>query len=178
MKALRKIVPSILIGLVLVMAAGWNVLPNDDTLAQGPMHFAKNVYIGNNGNGALFLNNTQVTATADNLNSGLASSTANIVSNSTLKVYGSNLVLVTGGTISLPSASIASTALPAAIANSTLVSNPVLKVYGSNIEVVANGSLTVGGSAGLSLAVTNSSTMSTNVMTFVNGVLVTCTRNP
>jgi hypothetical protein len=44
---------------------------------------------------------TEVTATAANLNSGVASSTANLISNATLKVYGSNIVTVSGGAATL-----------------------------------------------------------------------------
>jgi len=59
----------------------------------------------------LTIDGTAVTATAANLNSGVASSTASLVSNAVLKVYGSNLVIVTGGTVSVPASSIGSAAL-------------------------------------------------------------------
>ncbi len=59
----------------------------------------------------LTIDGTAVTASAANLNAGVASSTASLVSNAVLKVYGSNLVIVAGGTISVPAASIGSAAL-------------------------------------------------------------------
>jgi hypothetical protein len=47
------------------------------------------------------INGTKVTATAADLNAGLASSTASSVSNVNLKVFGSNITAVAGGTATL-----------------------------------------------------------------------------
>ena len=106
-----------------------------------PVVFKSDVDFDNNA--VWKIGGVKVTATAANLNAGLASSTASLVSNAVLKVYGSNLVIKAGGTVTLPDASVASAALPATIANSTLVSNAVLKVYGSNLAIGAGGTGTV-----------------------------------
>ncbi len=129
----------------------------------------------------LKIKGVQVTATAANINAGVASSTASLVSNAVLKVYGSNLVIVTGGTVTLPDASIASAALPASIAASTVVSNATLKVYGSNLVVKAGGTVTVpAGSISeasiASLGLTTNidvliSGSTTNRLVFTNGLL-------
>jgi len=89
--------------------------------------------------GAWQIGGVPITITAANLNSGIASGTGTLVSNVNLKVYASNVVVTTA--ITLPSAAIASTALPATIANSTLMSNSVLKVYGSNLVVGTGGTV-------------------------------------
>ncbi len=62
------------------------------------------------------INGTKVTATAAQLNSGLSSATSSLVSNDVLKVYGSNLVIKSGGTVTLPAASVDAAALTANIA--------------------------------------------------------------
>jgi hypothetical protein len=48
------------------------------------------------------IDGTRVTATAADLNSGVASSSSTLVSNPVLKVYGSNFVVKTGGTLTIP----------------------------------------------------------------------------
>ena len=88
-----------------------------------------------------------MTATAAQLNlaggGSAATLTPTLVSNATLKVYGSNLVIKAGGTVDLPAASVASTALAASITDSTLFSNNTAKVYASNLVVKAGGTVTV-----------------------------------
>jgi hypothetical protein len=126
------------------LCSAWNTLPNDDTFIPGPATFGKDVRVTD---GSLYLSGTQVTANATTINAAGGGTTATLaptlISNATLKVYGSNLVVVTGGTITLPSASIASAALPATIADSTIVSNATLKVYAQTIVVPAGGTLTL-----------------------------------
>jgi hypothetical protein len=101
----------------------------------------------------LYFNGTLITATADNLNSGVASSAATLISNATLKVYGSNVQIVAGGTLTvgaggtltLPAGSVGSDDIAAGtMANAMTISNATTKLYGSNVEVVAGGTLTVG----------------------------------
>jgi len=98
-------------------------------------------------NGAWKIDGTEVTVTAAQLNSAGAGSastlTPTLISNATLKVYGSNLEGKAGGTVTLPAASIAAAALPASITASTLLSNDTLKVYGSNIEVKTGGTVSL-----------------------------------
>jgi len=75
------------------------------------------------------INGTKVTATAAQLNSGLATATSSLVSNDVLKVYGSNLVIKAGGTVTVPAGSISE----ASIASLGLT---------TNINVIVQGSLT------------------------------------
>lgn len=107
---------------------------------------------------------------------GATVTSATLVSNANLKVYGSNLVLVTGGTVTLPSASIASAALPATIANSTTVSNQNMLIHGSNLVLVSGGTITLPSasiaSAALPATIANSTTVS-NENLFVYGSNVT-----
>jgi hypothetical protein len=129
---------------LVVLCSAWNTLPNDDTFIPGPATFAKDVRVTD---GSLYLSGTQVTANATTLNAAGGGTTATLaptlISNATLKVYGSNLVVVTGGTVTLPSASIASSALPTTLSDATLISNATLKVYGSNLVVVTGGTVTL-----------------------------------
>jgi hypothetical protein len=143
-KFLAVVVAGAAVCSLVVLCSAWNTLPNDDTFIPGPATFGKDVRVTD---GSLYLSGTQVTANAATLNAAGGGTTATLtptlISNATLKVYGSNLVVVTGGTVTLPSASLASTALPATIANSTLISNATLKVYGQTLEVVSGGTVTL-----------------------------------
>ena len=118
-----------------------------------PVVFKSDVDFDNNA--VWKIGGVKVTATAADLNAGLASSTASLVSNAVLKVYGSNLVIKAGGTVTSPDASVASAALPATIANSTVVSNATLTVYGSNLVMKAGGSVTLIGKAVSLITLTN-----------------------
>jgi len=75
------------------------------------------------------INGTKVTATAAQLNSGLATATSSLLSNEVLKVYGSNLVIKAGGTVTVPAGSISE----ASVASLGLT---------TNINVIVQGSLT------------------------------------
>lgn len=133
-----------------------------------PVVFKSDVDFDNNA--VWKIGGVKVTATAANLNAGLASSTASLVSNAVLKVYGSNLVIKAGGTVTLPSASLASAALPATIANSTIVSNATLTVYGSNLVIKAGGTVTVPAGS-ISEASIASLGLTTNINVIVSGSL-------
>jgi hypothetical protein len=105
--------------------------------------------VSSNATGTLTTSNLTVNGSAAIAGTLTQSGTANLtgrstVSNALSKFYGTNVEVVTGGTVTFPAASLASTALPAAIANSTLVSNALLKVQGTNVTIVSGGSLTVG----------------------------------
>ena len=97
-KKLKMLAGAAAIGIGILALVGWNVLPNDDTSIPGPAYFGKTVSINN---GSFYLGGTQVTANADNLNSGVASSTASLVSNATLKVYGNDLTILANGNLTL-----------------------------------------------------------------------------
>ena len=79
------------------------------------------------------VNGITVTAAAlnDAGNGATATLTPTLVSNATGKVYMQTVEIPSGGTVTLPDASIASAALPAAIINSTIVSNATLVVDGA-----------------------------------------------
>lgn len=96
------------------------------------------------------------------------------VSNKAAVVAVSNLTVM-AGTVTLPSASLSASALPATISSSTLVSNSTLKVYGNNIvatnsvttkDLSASGAFTLGSSA----TVGGTGTWKTNVyVSQING---------
>lgn len=89
-----------------------------------------------------------ITATAAQINQ-LATgdiTTATLISNAVMKVYGSNVVIVTGGTFTAPDdviavGLIADGVLGAGVIAQT-VSNDTGQVYGSNLTVVAGGTVT------------------------------------
>lgn len=119
---MKKLIFGMLAGIGFLAFVGWNTLPNDDTSIPGPTIFGKQVYVSQS---QLYIGGTAVTANAANLNSGLASSTASLVSNVNLKVYASNIVLVAGATITLPS--------------NASISNDTLSVYGKGGYAVGGG---------------------------------------
>jgi len=75
------------------------------------------------------INGTKVTASAADLNAGLASSTASLVSNAVLKVYGSNLVIKAGGTVTVPAGSVDAAALTANVGVAQLTNALTLGTY-------------------------------------------------
>ena len=75
------------------------------------------------------INGTKVTASAADLNAGLASSTASLVSNAVLKVYGSNLVIKAGGTVTVPNGSVDAAALTANVGVAQLTNALTLGTY-------------------------------------------------
>ena len=84
---------TMLVGMMLVTVAA--VLLAEDVTS--PRNFKSDV---NFDNGCVWkIKGTQVTATADNLNSGVASSTASLVSNQLLQVYGSNMLMTGTATL-------------------------------------------------------------------------------
>lgn len=123
-------------------------------------------------------NNFLIEVAAGNMSTNTSVTTATLVSNATLMVYGSNLVIKSGGTLDLPDASIASANLPATISNSTLISNDTAKVSVSNLNVKAGGIVTVPANSiasaaivgGMSWTVTNSGTGYTNLWCYTNGI--------
>jgi hypothetical protein len=98
------------------------------------------------------------------------------ISNATLKVYGLTLEIASGGTVTLPAASIASTALPATIANSTMFSNLNANIVGSNLVVTTGGTVILPSaaisSAALPASIVNTTTFS-NQNAFVYGSNIT-----
>jgi hypothetical protein len=92
-----------------------------------PVVFKSDVDFDNNA--VWKIGGVKVTATAAQLNSGLATATSSLVSNNVLKVYGSNLVIKAGGTVTVPAGSISE----ASIAPLGLT---------TNINVIVSGSLT------------------------------------
>lgn len=111
--------------MVAVMTCAATVLLAEEF--RNPVVFKNDVDFDTGAN--LKIQGTKVTSTAAQLNAAAGGSTATLtptlVSNATLKVYGQVLEVVSGGTVTLPAASIASAALPAAIANSTLTASSV-----------------------------------------------------
>ena len=85
------------------------------------------------------INGTKVTASAADLNAGLASSTASLVSNAVLKVYGSNLVIKAGGTVTVPAGSVDAAALTANIAAARMTNGLATAVSNVFSAVSING---------------------------------------
>lgn len=94
-------------------------------MAQVNEHGDKNFTGKVNLDGDFYLKGTLVSATAGQLNSGLATTTSTQISNAVLKVYGSNLVMKAGGATTL-SGTLTSTGVAS-------ISNEFNIVYGSNI---------------------------------------------
>lgn len=92
---------------------------------------------------------TKVTATAAQLNAAGGGSTATLtptlITNNTLKVYGSNLVIKAGGTVDVPAGSVAAASIAAGtMANTMIISNTLSQYVGTNVDIVAGGRLTIG----------------------------------
>jgi hypothetical protein len=141
-KSLLVMVAGIAAVVVPVMAQEHNtpeVFKSDVTMDKG-----SKVHV----NGSWDIGGTVVTATAANLNSGVASSTAGLVSNALLKVYGSNLETVASGTVKLGQA----TAVTGAGATLT-ISNVTETAGGVFVGLTANGGTIAG-------TVTNGGTIS------------------
>ena len=85
------------------------------------------------------INGTKVTATAAQLNSGLATATSSLVSNDVLKVYGSNLVIKAGGTVTVPAGSVDAAALTANIAAARMTNGLATAVSNVFSAVSING---------------------------------------
>lgn len=158
---------SVLVGVVLVgmigLVSAWDQV---NTSVQGFTATLVNFIVDSHGGWQI--NGTNVTAdatelnkldgftgTTANLNSGLASSGATLVSNVNAKAVFSNLVVVAGGTVSAPASSIAAASVAggtlagmtldsASTVNALTLSNMNALVKASNVVVSAGGSLTVG----------------------------------
>lgn len=92
-----------------------------------PVVFKSDVDFDNNA--VWKIGGVKVTATAAQLNSGLATATSSLVSNDVLKVYGSNLVIKAGGTVTVPAGSVDAAALTANVAVARLTNALTLGTY-------------------------------------------------
>lgn len=124
----------------------------------------------------LTIDGTVVTATAANLNSGVAGSTSVLVSNEILKVYGSNIAVVAGGTITLGAGTTMSGSYPAA--SGAAITGLAAANLTGNIayERMTNAF----GGAGISIAVTNAGVggTSSNILWYYRGVVTNVTYLP
>jgi hypothetical protein len=110
-----------------------------------PVVFKSDVDFDNNA--VWKIGGVKVTATAAQLNSGLATATSSLVSNAVLKVYGSNLVIKAGGTVTVPAGSIDAAALTANVGVAQLTNALTTATYnigtGATVRAKAIGLVTL-----------------------------------
>ena len=156
MKKIAQIVATAVFVSFVCSAFAEDVRDPQDFRAQVRIHKDASVESGGSldieSGGSLKIGGTAVTATAAQLNAAGGGSattlTPTVVSNATLTVYGSNLTVKAGGSVTVPAGSIAAAALgtgltDAQVSDNISVSNITGQVYCSNLVVKAGGTVAV-----------------------------------
>lgn len=106
---MKRFIMGAILASVVLAGAGWITMQNDDYWFPGNVSVQKSLDIKEAD--GLKIEGTAVTVSATELNAAGAGTTdtlaPSLVSNAVMKVYGSNLVIKTGGTVTVPSGSIA-----------------------------------------------------------------------